>query len=85
MYAIRSYYANHQVESEGEYDQNGKRNGTWTYYFNNGDVITSYSIHYTKLYDDAKTEKSSTMSALLYLDDIISFSLDLVSLSIESE
>jgi len=31
------YFSNHQVESEGEYDQNGKRNGTWTYYFNNGD------------------------------------------------
>lgn len=30
------YYENGKLQSKGEFDENGKRNGRWEYYFNNG-------------------------------------------------
>ena len=68
MYAIRSYYEVRHVEGGGEADQEGRVEFRATYrekgvprahhevgHFSRveGRVITSYSIHYTKLYEDA--------------------------------
>ena len=65
MYAIRSYYEWFRSQCDGEWEHDNRikietlDNPGWDVWINfdysqlSLDVITSYSIHYTKLYEEA--------------------------------
>ena len=50
MYAIRSYYVTTEIPENKDLIED-KKNGILFPVNNSDSVITSYSIHYTKLYD----------------------------------
>ena len=57
MYAIRSYYVWRYTPSSNDDRGDYGLSGTWELFFlspqlKDETVITSYSIHYTKLYDE---------------------------------
>ena len=60
MYAIRSYYERARMASRRAASASGSSSASeYTYSMYQSSVITSYSIHYTKLYDASEREKQT--------------------------